>query len=85
MHQVRAKDQSLVSHLQNTFCFPSIFCGQKHPANEERTHPLQQWEIFKYELCFVDTCAASNIPNKFWKAKHRQTKHITDKVSISST
>ena len=28
--------------LAECLCFPSIFCGQKHPGNEERAHPLQQ-------------------------------------------
>ena len=69
--------------LAEYLCFPSIFCGQKHPPNEERTHPLKQQDIFKYELCSVDTHAASNIPNIFWKAKHKQTKQITDKVSLA--
>ena len=69
--------------LAEYLCFPSIFCGQKCPPNEERTHPLKQWDIFKYELCSVDTCVASNIPNIFWKAKHKQTKQITDKVLLA--
>ena len=69
--------------LAEYLCFPSIFCGQKCPPNEERTHPLQQQDIFKYELHSVDTRVASNIPNIFWKAKHKQTKQITDKVSLA--
>ena len=69
--------------LAEYLCFPSIFCGQKCPTKEERTHPLQQQYIFKYELHSVDTCVASNMPNIFWKAKHKQTKQITDKVSLA--
>ena len=69
--------------LAEYLCFPSIFCGQKLPPNEERTHPLKQRDIFKYELHSVDTRVASNIPNIFWKAKHKQTKQITDKVSLA--
>ena len=38
---------------------------------------------FKYELHSVETHVASNIPNIFWKAKHKQTKQITDRVSLA--
>ena len=31
----------------------------------------------------VDTRVASNIPNIFWKYKHKQIKQITDKVSLA--
>ena len=69
--------------LAEYLCFPTIFCGQEHPRNAERIHPLYQPDIFKYELCFVDTHVASNIPNIFWKAKHKQVKQICDKVSLA--
>ena len=69
--------------LAECLCFPTIFCGQQHAPNSERIHPLQQQDIFKYELHSVDTCVASNIPNIFWKAKHKQVKQICDKVSLA--
>ena len=60
-----------------------IFCGQQCAPNSKRIHPLQQQDIFKYELHSVDTCVASNIPSIFWKAKHKQVKQICDKVSLA--
>ena len=57
--------------------FPTIFSGQEHPSNAKRICPLYQRDIFKYELCSVDTRVASNIPNIFWKAKHKQAKNTT--------
>ena len=64
-------------------CFPSIFCGQKHPSNNERAYPVQIHELFKYELHSADTQVASNIPHIFWKVKHKQIKQIADKVSLA--
>ena len=69
--------------LAEYLCFPTIFCGQQCAPNSERIHPLKQRDIFKYELHSVDTCVASNIPNIFWKAKHKQVKQICDKVSLA--
>ena len=69
--------------LAEYLCFPKIFCGQQHAPNSERIHPLLQQDIFKYELRSVDTHVALNIPNTFWKAKHKQVKQICDKVSLA--
>ena len=69
--------------LAEYICFPSIFCGQKRPSNNERTYPVQIHELFKYELRSADTRVASNIPNIFWKVKHKQIKQIADKVSLA--
>ena len=69
--------------LAEYLCFPTIFCGQQRAPNSERIHPVQQRDIFKYELRSVDTRVASNIPNIFWKAKHKQVKQICDKVSLA--
>ena len=44
---------------------------------------IQQRDIFKYELRSADTRVASHIPNLFWKAKHKQIKQITDKVTLA--
>ena len=64
--------------LAEYICFPTIFCGQKCPSNIERIHPIQQQNIFKYELHSADTRVASNIPNIFLKTKHKQMKQIAD-------
>ena len=69
--------------LAEYLCFPTIFCGQECAPNSKRISPLQQGDIFKYELCSVDTHVTSNIPNIFWKAKHKQVKQICDKVSLA--
>ena len=69
--------------LAEYICFPSIFCGQKHPSNNERMYPVQIHELFKYELRSAHTQVASNIPNIFWKVKHKQIKQIADKVSLA--
>ena len=65
--------------LAEYICFPSIFCGQKCPSNNERVYPVQIHELFKYELHSADTRVASNIPNIFWKVKHKQIKQIADR------
>ena len=52
-------------------CFPSIFCGQMCPSNNERAYPVQIRELFKYELRSADTRVASNIHHIFWKVKHK--------------
>ena len=44
--------------LAEYLCFPTIFCGQERPRNAERIHSLYQQDIFKYELCSVDTRVA---------------------------
>ena len=79
MHQEKANGQPLAEYI----CFPSILCGQKHHLNNERTYPVQIYELFKYELHSTDTRVASNIPNIFWKVKHKQMKQIADKVSLA--
>ena len=69
--------------LAEYICFPSIFCGQKCPSNNKRAYPVQIHELFKYELHSADTRVTSNIPNIFWKVKHKQIKQIVDKVSLA--
>ena len=48
--------------LAEFLCFPSIFCRQKHPANEERTHPLGN-DIFLNMNCVLLTLMLHQI---FW-------------------
>ena len=69
--------------LAEYISFPSIFCGQKCPSNNNRTYSVKKCELFKYELCSADHQVASNIPNIFWKVKHKQIKKIADKVSLA--
>ena len=47
--------------LAQYLVFPTIYCGKTHPENKDRVHPVQQREIFKYELQSVDTSVASKI------------------------
>ena len=51
--------------LAESMAFPTIHFGRTHPENKDRIHPIQQRDIFKYELWSVDTRVASDIPNIF--------------------
>ena len=62
-------------------CFPTIFCGQRR--NENKYHRLHKTEIFKYEICSIDTRVSTNIPNIFWKTKYKQIQQIKQKVSFA--
>ena len=62
-------------------CFPTIFCGKRHNSNEY--HKLTKREIFKYEMRSVDRCVSTNIPNIFWKTKHKQINQIHQQVSFA--
>ena len=63
--------------------FPTIFCGQRCPLNEERHTSVHYTEICKYELRSVDRRVATNIPNMFFKLKKVQMKHVLDRVSLA--
>ena len=41
--------------LAEYLCFPSIFCGQKRPPNEERTHPTEAVGYFLNMNCILLT------------------------------
>ena len=63
--------------------FPTIFCGQKRPANRDRVHNVHYSDICKYELRCVDRRVASNVPNLFFKVKQLQIKQVCDKVTLA--
>ena len=46
-------------------CFPTIFCGQRRPENNERLVPLHYSDIAKWELRSYDRRAANSVPNIF--------------------
>ncbi|MCG8077008.1 MAG: AAA family ATPase, partial [Candidatus Thiodiazotropha taylori] len=64
-------------------CFPSIFCGQRRPLNDERVVPVHYSDIVKWELRSVDRRAAQSVPNIFFKHKRLQMKQISDKVNLA--
>ena len=63
--------------------FPSIFCGEKRPANKERSVPVQYSDIVKWELRSVDRRVAQSVPNIFFKLKKIQLKNITDRANLA--
>ena len=36
--------------LAEYLAFPTTYCGKPHPDNKDRVHPIQERDIFKYEL-----------------------------------
>ena len=62
-------------------CFPTIFCGKRR--NNNKYHKLTKREIFKYEMRSVDRRVSTNIPNIFWKTKHKQINQIHQQVSFA--
>ena len=63
--------------------FPTIFCGQQCPSDQERHTPVNYTEICKYELRSIDRRVATNIANVFFKLKKVQMKHVLDRVSLA--
>lgn len=49
--------------------FPSIFCGQRHADNKERSVHVQYTDIVKWELRSMDRQVAQSVPNIFFKLK----------------
>ena len=64
-------------------CFPSIFCGQRRPENEDRLVQVHFSDIVKWELRSVDRLASQSVPNIFFKHKKLQMKQISDKVNLA--
>ena len=62
-------------------CFPTIFCGKRR--NNNKYHKLTKREIFKYKMRSVDRHVSTNIPNIFWKTKHKQINQIHQQVSFA--
>ena len=63
--------------------FPTIFCGQERPTDEQRHRKVHVSELFKAELRHSDNRVNMNIPNIFWKAKHLQVKQLQSKVTLA--
>ena len=49
--------------------FPTIFCGKRRPANNERKVPVSYSTICKWELRCQDRRVAMSVPNIFYKLK----------------
>ena len=64
-------------------CFPTIFCGQTRPSNDQRHRPVYLSEIYKAELRNVDPRVALNIPNIFYKAKILQIKSVIGRINLA--
>ena len=58
--------QDLVSEY---LCFPTLFCGQRRPENNDRLVPLHYSDIAKWELRSHDRRAANSVQNIFVKLK----------------
>ena len=63
--------------------FPTIFCGKRRAANNERKVPVSYSTICKWELRCQDRRAAMSVPNIFYKLKKLQIKQIQDSACIS--
>ena len=67
------ENQRPLSIYQDTdseyLCFPTIFCGQRRPENNERSTPVHYSDIAKWELRSSDRRAANSVPNIFFKLK----------------
>ena len=63
--------------------FPTIFCGESRPANENRQVPVKYSDLCKSELRRSDRRAAGHITNIFFKTRKLQLKQIQDKVWLS--
>ena len=60
---------------------PNNFFGKRR--NNNKYHKLTKREIFKYEMRSVDRRVSTNIPNIFWKTKHKQINQIHQQVSFA--
>ena len=63
--------------------FPTIFCGEHRPNNNDRHLPIHYSDICKYELRSIDRRVAKHIPNMFFKLKKLQMKQVLDKVRLA--
>ena len=68
--------------LAEYLSFPTIICGKTRPNNKERFHKVHTSEIFKWELCAVDTRVIPHFLYIFGKSKHLQVKHVIEKMSL---
>ena len=64
-------------------CFPTLFCGQRRPENNDRLVSLHYSDIAKWELRSHDRRAANSVQNIFVKLKKIQMKQLNDKVNLA--
>lgn len=80
-----SEGQTTLGLYQNKYAeilsFPTIYCGQLSPENNDHDTPVHYSFICKWELRSIDRRAASSIPNIFFKLKKIQVKQTHDKVS----
>ena len=62
--------------------FPTIFCGETRPGNNERKVPVHYSDICKYELRCKDRRVAKSVPNIFFKLKKLQLSQISGKINL---
>ena len=67
--------------ILSTYASQQFLCGKRH--NNNKYHKLTKREIFKYEMRSVDRHGSTNIPNIFWKTKHKQINQIHQQVSFA--
>ena len=63
--------------------FPTIYCGQTIPDNENREVPVHYSTLCKWELRCQDRRVATCVPNIFFKLKKLQMKQLKDKVALA--
>jgi hypothetical protein len=63
--------------------FPTIFCGQTRPEDEERPTKVHYSDLCKWELRCIDRRVAQSIPNMFFKLKKVQIQQVSSKVSLA--
>ena len=67
--------------ILSTYASQQFFCGKRR--NNNKYHKLTKREIFKYEMRSVDRRVSTNVPNIFWKTKHKQINQIHQQVSFA--
>ncbi len=63
--------------------YPTIFCGQRRPSDDDRQVKVHYSDICKFELRCVDRRVAQSVPNMFFKLKKVQIQQISSKVSLA--
>ena len=69
--------------LAEYLVFPTKFCGQRRPSNNERKRDVHTSDIFKAELKHKDKRVCLDPANIFWKAKHLQIQKFASKVTLA--
>ena len=82
-HNIELNQNNSFSENAEELAYPTIYCGEKRPTNQERTVPVKYSDLVKSELRRSDRRAASNISNIFFKVKKLLIKQLQDKVWLS--